>query len=99
MNSTLLKGDAADEVARLRERSGDGDLVVLGSGDLVQTLIRHGLVDRFVLLIHPLVLGGGRRLLPDGLPRTALRLLDSKTTTTGVLVATYAPAEEGDDAR
>jgi dihydrofolate reductase len=92
-NSVLLKGDVADAVAGLRKEL-EKDVVVLGSGDLVQTLVRHGLVDRFMLLIHPLILGEGRRLFPEGLPRRALRLEDSTTTTAGVIVATYAPEED-----
>jgi dihydrofolate reductase len=91
-NSTLLKGDAAKAVAELKEQPGR-DLVVLGSGELVQSLLRADLADEYVLLIHPLVLGSGRRLFPDGGPLAALRLLDAKTTTTGVLVATYQPAD------
>jgi dihydrofolate reductase len=66
--------------------------VVLGSGALVQSLRRAGLVDEYVLLIHPLVLGSGRRLFPDGGTVAALQLIDSRTTSTGVLVATYRPA-------
>src|SRR5437773_9171567 len=88
-NSTLLKGDAAEAVARLKEEPGK-DLVVLGSGELVQSLMRHNLVDAYVLLIHPLVLGSGRRLFPDGGAVASLRLVDTRTTTTGVLIATYA---------
>src|SRR5256714_7597912 len=91
-NSTLLKGDAAEAVARLKEEQGK-DLVVLGSGELVQSLMRRNLVDEYVLLIHPLVLGSGRRLFPDGGAFTALRLVDTRTTTTGILVATYQLAE------
>jgi dihydrofolate reductase len=87
-NSTLLAGDAADAVARLKERPGK-DMVVLGSGELAQSLMRRTLVDRYVLLIHPLVLGTGRRLFPDGGAPATLRLADSKTTTTGVVIATY----------
>jgi dihydrofolate reductase len=67
--------------------------VVLGSGELVQALMQHDLVDEYVLLIHPLVLGSGRRLFTDGGASTALRLVDTKTTTTGVVIATYQPAE------
>jgi dihydrofolate reductase len=89
-NSTLLKGDAADAVARLREQPGD-DLTVLGSGELVRSLLRRDLVDTYVLQIHPLVLGSGRKLFPEGL-QTKLRLADSLTTTTGVIIATYRPA-------
>ena len=88
-NSTLLKGDTAEAVARLKEEPGK-DLVVLGSGELVQSLMRHNLVDAYVLLIHPLVLGSGRRLFPDGGAVASLRLVDTRTTTTGVLIATYA---------
>ena len=91
-NSTLLKGDAAEAVARLKEEPGK-DLVVMGSGELVQSLMRRNLVDEYVLLIHPLVLGSGRRLFTDGGAFAALRLVDTKTTTTGVVIATYQPAE------
>jgi dihydrofolate reductase len=94
-NSTLLSGDAAETVARLKEQPGT-DIVVLGSGDLLQTLMRHGLVDEYLLLIHPLLLGRGRRLFNDDSQRTALRLVDSVTTTTGVVMATYrSDATEG----
>jgi len=92
INSTLLKGDVAKEVARLKEQPGK-DLVVLGSGELVQSLMRRHLVDEYVLLIHPLVLGSGRRLFTEGGAFAALRLVDTKTTTTGVVIATYQPAE------
>ncbi|MFI5100449.1 MAG: dihydrofolate reductase family protein [Actinomycetes bacterium] len=93
-NSTLLGGDAAEAVARLKEEPGQ-DIVVLGSGDLLQTLVRHGLVDVYVLLIHPLLLGRGHRLFGGDAPRTALRLVESVTTTTGVVIATYHP-DRGD---
>jgi len=89
-NSTLLKGDAADAVAGLREEPGQ-DLVVLGSGDLVQSLMRRGLVDEYVLLIHPLVLGTGRRLFGDGAAFGALELAHSVISTTGVMIGTYRP--------
>ncbi len=91
-NSTLLKGDAADAVARLKEQPGK-DLVILGSGELAQSLMRRNLIDEYLLTIHPLVLGLGRRLFPDGGAFAALRLVDTKTTTTGVVIATYQPAE------
>src|SRR5207244_3312037 len=91
-NTMLLKGDAAEAVAGLKEQPGQ-DLVVLGSGDLVQSLMRRKLVDEYVLLIHPLVLGTGRRLFAEGSPTTTLRLVDTRTTTTGVVIATYQPAE------
>lgn len=91
INSTLLKGDAGLAVARLKQEPGN-DLVVLGSGELVQSLMRHNLVDEYVLLIHPLILGSGRRLFTDGSAYSALRLVDTKTATTGVVIATYQPA-------
>src|SRR6202521_2297914 len=92
INSTLLKGDAAEAVARLKEEPGKA-FVVLGSGELVQSLMRRNLVDEYVLLIHPLVLGSGRRLFTDGGQFAALRLVDSRTTTTGVVIASYQPAK------
>jgi dihydrofolate reductase len=90
-NSTLLEGDATEAVARLKQQPGK-DIVVLGSGELVQSLRRRDLVDRYLLLIHPLVLGSGRRLFPGGAPAGSLRLVDAVTTTTGVVIATYDPA-------
>jgi dihydrofolate reductase len=91
-NSILLTGDAADAVAQLKRRPGK-DLVMLGSGVLIQSLMRHNLIDRYVLMIHPLVLGSGRHMFVDGGAFAALRLLDSKATTTGVVIATYEPAQ------
>jgi dihydrofolate reductase len=90
-NSTLLKGDAAKAVAELKARPGK-NIVVLGSGALLQSLMPHNLIDEYVLQIHPLVLGSGSHLFVDG-PFAALRLIDTKTTTTGVVIATYQPAE------
>lgn len=92
INSTLLKGDAADSVARLKEDP-ENDLVILGSGELVKSLMRRNLIDQYILLIHPLILGSGRRLFTDGGSSANLKLVDSKTTTTGVLIATYQPGE------
>jgi dihydrofolate reductase len=92
-NSTLLKGEAAATVADLKQRE-DKDIGVLGSGQLVQTLIRHDLVDEYVLLIHPLVLGTGHRMFPDDGPSRPLRLIDSVTTTKGVIIATYERADK-----
>jgi dihydrofolate reductase len=91
INSTLLKGNAAQAVARLKQEPGK-DLVVMGSGELVQSLMRANLIDEYVLLIHPLVLGSGRRLFPDGGAPAALRLVSIKTITNGVVIATYQPA-------
>jgi dihydrofolate reductase len=89
-NSTLLSGDAGDAVAKLK-RAGGPDIGILGSGQLVQALMKRGLVDEFILLIHPIVLGSGKRLFDDGV-KANLKLVDSVTTTTGVVIATYATA-------
>jgi dihydrofolate reductase len=86
-NSVLLSGDAADAVAALKEQDGP-DAGILGSHTLIQALRERGLIDQYVLLIHPLVLGRGRRLFPDG-PPDHLSLVDSVVTTTGVIIATY----------
>jgi dihydrofolate reductase len=91
-NSTLLNPDIAGAVAQLKEQPG-GDLNVMGSGELIQTLMRHDLIDEYLLLIHPLVLGTGRRLFGDGGPPATLRLVDSTASTTGVLIATYQPKQ------
>jgi dihydrofolate reductase len=89
-NSTLLKGDVAKAVAELKEQPGK-NLVVLGSGDLVQTLMENDLVDELGLMINPIVLGGGKRLFREGSTKRPLRLVRSMTTSTGVIVASYEP--------
>lgn len=89
-NSTLLK-DAVTGVRELRNQPG-ADITVLGSGELLQTLMQHKLVDRYVLLIHPIVVGSGRRLFTGDGTLATLKLVDSITTTTGVIIATYDPA-------
>jgi dihydrofolate reductase len=90
-NSTLLEGDAADAVARLKQEDGL-DLLVMGSGVLAESLRRRGLVDDYILMIHPLVLGTGRRLFADG-AMSSLTLVKSVPTTTGVIIATYRVTE------
>ena len=87
-NSTLLDGDAADSVAALKEQAGK-DLHILGSGELIQSLMSRDLIDEYLLTVHPLVLGAGRRLFADGGPMAALQLVGSVPTTTGVIIATY----------
>jgi dihydrofolate reductase len=90
-NSTLLTGDVPAAVASLRERPG-GNLVVMGSAKLVQSLLPHGLVDEFLLMIHPLVLGSGRRLFGPDDDAHRLELVGCTPTASGVLMATYRPA-------
>lgn len=90
-NSTLLDCDVPAAVAQLKRES-DKDIGVIGSGELIQTLRRHDLVDEYLLMIHPVVFGTGRRLFPEGAPPAELRLVDSVVTTTGVVIGTYRPA-------
>jgi dihydrofolate reductase len=91
-NSTVLQGDVAEAVAALKQEEG-GDLLVIGSSELVQALIEHDLVDEFRVMIDPLVVGGGKRIFRDDGVVRPLRLVEHKVTTTGAMVATYAPAE------
>lgn len=90
-NSTLIKGDVAEEVAGLKQRE-DKDIQVWGSGDLAQTLMHHDLVDEYQLMIHPIVLGSGKRLFREGVAKAPLELVDARTTGTGVQILTYRPA-------
>jgi dihydrofolate reductase len=90
-NSTVLQGSVADAVARLKQEDA-GDLHVIGSTELVKTLIEHDLVDEYRLMIDPVVLGGGKRLFRDDGALKELRLVDSQVTSSGAILATYAPA-------
>lgn len=90
-NSTLIHGDIPAAVAELKQHS-TGDLVVMGSGQLIRSLLPHGLIDEYLLLIYPLVLGSGKRLFEAGGQFTELRLVESTATTKGVIIATYQPA-------
>jgi dihydrofolate reductase len=90
-NTTVIQGDVADAVATLKDGPGK-NITVLGSGDLVQTLMRHDLVDEYSLTIHPIVLGCGKRLFRDADQVNKLKLVDTKPTTTGSLMLTYQPA-------
>ena len=92
-NSTLLEGDVADAVARLKSDDGP-EIQVHGSSDLIQTLLEHELVDVLRVWTFPVVLGNGKRLFGDGTRTAGLELLDSKTSTTGVVFSTYKPAGE-----
>ena len=91
-NSTLLAGDASETVPQLKKQA-DKDILVMGSGELVRSLVQHNLVDAYILLIHPLMLGSGRRLFPEAGAFGEVQLVDSVTTTTGVIIATYQPAD------
>jgi dihydrofolate reductase len=90
-NSTLLKGDVAEEVERLRQ---DQNLLIYGSGALVDTLMQHNLIDVCRLMFYPLALASGKHFFREGPTKTTLKLSNAKTTSTGVVVLTYEPAEE-----
>jgi dihydrofolate reductase len=91
-NSTVLKGDVADEVAKVKQKH-EGDIVVHGSARLVQTLIEQDLVDELRLMVYPVVLGTGKRLFGDTSDKKPLRLVDSKTVGDGVAILVYQPAD------
>ena len=92
-NSVLIEGDAAEGIAALKKQDGP-ELQVHGSGNLIQTLLGHNLVDQYRLWVFPLVIGSGKRLFSDGTIPAGLKLVDSKTSTTGVVIGTYEPAGE-----
>ncbi len=91
-NSTLLCGDIADAVGALKAYVG-GVLAIMGSGELIASLVAADLIDEYLLMVHPLVLGSGRRLFPEKV-HVSLRLTDSVTTAIGVVIATYEPARD-----
>ncbi len=89
-NSTLLHGDIPAAVAQLKQNA-SGDLVIMGSAQLIRSLLPHGLIDEYLLLIYPLILGSGQRLFDHENHPVQLRLVESIATTTGVIIATYQP--------
>ena len=91
--SVLIEGDAAEGVAALKNGNGPA-LQAHGSGNLIQTLLRHNLVDEFRLWVFPVVIGSGKRLFADGTIPAGLKRIDSKISTTGVVIGTYEPAGE-----
>ena len=92
-NSVLIEGDAAEGIAALKKEDGP-ELQVHGSGNLIQTLLRHNLVDEYRLWVFPVVVGSGKRLFADGTIPVGLKLVDGKISTTGVVLGTYRPAGE-----
>ncbi len=87
-NSTLLNGNVEEKLSKLKAEQ-EKDLVIMGSGELIRSLMPSNLIDEYVLLIHPLVLGEGHRLFAEGVPFTSLKLISTKTTDKGVIAATY----------
>jgi dihydrofolate reductase len=92
-NSVLLEGAAAEAIAALKREDGP-ELQVHGSANLIQTLLRHNLVDQYRLWVFPCVVGSGKRLFSEGTVPAGLKLVDSKVSTTGVVIGTYEPAGE-----
>jgi dihydrofolate reductase len=90
-NSSLLKGDMAEEVGKLKQDSGQ-DLLMYSSVELMHTLIQHGLIDEYRIWVHPVILGSGRRLFKDGVNKTELKLVETTTLPNGVVVLDYQPA-------
>jgi len=90
-NSTIIKENVSEEISRLKQQSGK-DILVFGSGDLLNTLLEHDLVDEYRLMIFPVVVGSGKRLFGEGVDTTALKLLDTRTFGSGVVLLTYQPA-------
>jgi dihydrofolate reductase len=94
-NSTLLHGDIPAAVEELKQTQ-TGDLLIMGSGELIRSVMPYGLIDEYLLFIHPLILGSGQRLFEPGNDKVKLRLVESTATTNGVIMATYRPAEQTD---
>jgi dihydrofolate reductase len=92
-NSTLIKGNVAEEISRLKQQPGK-DILVFGSGALVNTLMQHGLIDEYRLMVFPIVVGSGERLFEDYIETTVLDLVETKTFGSGVVVLSYRPAVE-----
>jgi dihydrofolate reductase len=90
-NSTVIRTNVLDEVRKLKQQPGK-DILIYGSADLVNSLIPHGLIDEYRLMVHPIVVGSGKRLFKDGVDSTALQLVDTTTFPSGVIVLTYHPA-------
>lgn len=92
-NSALVTGDVVSEIKKLKEMSGP-DLVVWGSGNLIQTLLKNNLIDRMRILTYPVTIGSGKRLFAEGTQPKTFNVVDSKVSPTGVVIATYEPAGE-----
>jgi dihydrofolate reductase len=90
-NSTVIKGNISEEVEKLKEEPGQ-DILLAGSGQLVEALMRDDLIDEFRFMVHPIILGSGKRLFRNGIEKQVLKLVDTKPFSSGVVVLTYEPA-------
>jgi dihydrofolate reductase len=89
-NSTIISDNVAQEISKLKQQGG-GDILVAGSGVLLETLMQHDLVDEYRFMLHPIVLGGGKRLFRDGIDKAVLKLVDTKSFSTGITILSYVP--------
>jgi dihydrofolate reductase len=92
-NSYLITGDVVEEIKKLKEKDGP-DLFVWGSGNLIQTLLKHKLIDKMNILTYPVTIGSGKKLFSEGTQPQVFKLIDSVISPTGVVIATYEPAGE-----
>ncbi len=92
-NASLIKDHIAEAVSRLKQENGQ-DLLVFGSGQLVHTLMQHDLIDEYRLMVHPVLLGSGKRLFSDGSEKKVLRLVDTRTFSSGIIVLSYQPVKQ-----
>jgi dihydrofolate reductase len=89
-NSRIIRGNVPEEVTKLKQEDG-GNILVAGSGRLVETLLAHGFVDEFRFMVHPIILGQSKRLFRDGIDQTVMNLVATKPLASGVVILTYAP--------
>jgi dihydrofolate reductase len=92
-NSKLVEGDVAEEVSRLKDQPGK-DILIFGSGDLVNSLMQHDLIDEYRLMVFPVIVGSGKRLFNEGGDTKSLKLVGTQTFDSGAIVLTYEPAGE-----
>jgi len=91
-NTTVISSNVADEIRRLKAAPG-GDILIAGSNTLVRFLTEHDLIDEYRFAIHPIIVGAGKRIYDDATPKKGLKLADQSTTSTGIILTTYVPAE------
>jgi dihydrofolate reductase len=92
-NARLIKENVVEEVSRLKQQPGL-DILVAGSADLVHTLMQHDLIDEYKLMVHPVLVGNGKRLFRDGIDKLVLKLVETKAFSSGIVVLTYRPTQE-----
>lgn len=89
-NSILIKKNVADEISKLKQQQGQ-DIIVHGSGELIQTLMKHNLIDEYRIIVHPIIVGGGKQIFREGTNRETLNLAETKTFGSGIVILVYRP--------